>query len=343
MRATTLLANLITLSPFYMSHAIDLSTFVWWLSNDYPDLFRELHREGATTYFSRRLGRYLSIAQAILRIANGRSTDGPNAFNSASGRPATTDELDNLLELAFPNWILDARRDAVDDARLLCGALGNEIPLRRKVIKVQTVSRWHIQTTTCPALQLARDQVLSCSDTGFIVPTSALTDDFSQLIDETHCLVVPLKATSDESWRLHSSDGAIRFDHLAFTSDAGNELRTMLSLDEGRVMFDFESLLESFHRFRAELPILYVAKRSSVLVTYPIQPFALRDRFYSERAHFESSWEGCSKNFQARLDDLDRDRLPNHYYVCRNVVALPGVGAGMTAMPQALPHWTLPS
>ncbi|WP_162068021.1 hypothetical protein [Burkholderia sp. THE68] len=341
MRATTLLSNLLEAHPLYLSQTIDHGTFFWWLSNDCPDFFRELKEVNADAHFSRRLGRFLTIARSLFEFPNGSLMWSNHASIPTSRWPCMAEDIENLLRIAFPRWSVDARRDAVDDTALLCDLFNARFPKKEGVVEAPAVFRSYIAATDS-SLQFARKQASSCPDTAFIAPTSALADDILRLVAEKYCFVVPLKAKFDEAWRLHSTDGAMRFDFLAFTSDAANELRAMLSLDDGRVRIDFESVIEPWlHHFRTELPIVYATEGSSVLVRYPIQPFALRQRFHSAQTEFDLSWNDCSESFETRLDMLDRYKLPKHFYVCRNVISLPGTGTN--DKPEVLPHWTSPA
>lgn len=341
--ANAILTRLLHRHPSYLSYPIDVGAFSAWILADHPDFAKALINSGSANHFERRLGRYLCLAANHAKLLDALRRSAPYEQQSDwSPSAPSAQHLDHAIALVFPGWSSETRSDAFGDATLLLDALDRckQAP-KRDASTVNWTIRRRVAALS-PALERARREAESTPDTCFIVSSRDLPEDMQRQVSERYCLVVPLSAIFDESWILHSRDEEFSFDQLVFTDSASfNDLRTMLTTQEG-VMFDYEALQEHvFRRFRAELPIVYASKSSCVLVSHPLQPFRLEALFFCARTQFEYSWDcGSCVSFERQIQRLCRDGLPRHVYVNRAVRDLSGECSVPVDWP-ILRHWTL--
>ena len=341
--ANTLLTRLVHRHPAYLSYPINVGAFSAWMLADHPDFAKALIDSGSANHFERRLGRYLCLAGNHAKILDALRRTSPYAERlDWSPSAPSAEHLDRAIALVFPGWSNETRSDALGDATLLLGALDRckQAPKGGGSAVGRTIR--HRVAALSPALERARQEAESTPDTCFILSSRDLPEDMRRQVSERYCLVVPLSATFDESWILHSRDEEFSFDQLVLTDSASfNDLRTMLTTQEG-VMFDYEALQEHvFRRFRAELPVVYASESSCVLVSHPLQPFSLETLFFCARTQFEYSWDcGSCESFERQIQRLCRDGLPRHVYVNRAVRDLSDECSEPAYWP-TLRHWTL--
>ena len=344
--AAELLDTLIKHNGEYRNTRPDVATFLMWLSDDHPQFAIELGESGFTALFARRLGRFLCLAEKLDELVKVLAEAADEKALPGTDTMENKDTVRAAVQRTFPRWSSEVVGDVIDDAVILLNALE---PLastsESEVVKAPLVKRYMVNEVT-PALETVRRLAKIRFDTCFLVSRNDAPEPLSKYIHEKVAVVVPLVATFDESWIFHSTDVGISYQELVI--DDGNRLPSipvMMTLDERRVLFDFEALRESvFRSLRVQLPVMYVSTSATILVTYPFHQFAFENAFYSAVTGFQIAWENpdCDQPFEQRLDRLRRDSLPHFVYVNRFVDDM--TGHAVTSRPfQSFSHWLMPT
>ncbi|CAG9263220.1 hypothetical protein [Paraburkholderia caribensis] len=231
-------------------------------------------QSGSSRYSERRLGRYLFLVNNSPKLFRAMDDLAQLEQPVSQGNALTIEYLHQVLAKLFPHWDNAELHGTGADAALLMQTFHDLHYTSRRGGILPSMAKRHRVANLSPALKLAREHAESHPDTCFLVRSSELPNTMRELVSEQYYVVVPLAAQFDESWIYHPSATNVCFDPLVFTdSPSFNDIRMMLTVKHG-VMFDYEALKESvFRRFRAELPVVYISRASSTLITYPFQPF----------------------------------------------------------------------
>ncbi|SDJ36614.1 hypothetical protein SAMN04487926_14538 [Paraburkholderia steynii] len=337
--ACKLLEDLRRKNNEYLDGPIDVATFICWLREDNPEFAVEIDASSLTDHFARRLGRLLCLAERLEKIATHLYESGTHESSTAAYTKLDNSAVRETLRHAFPCWSKEVIADAVDDAaiilfrdetRALAGC--------NRVTSAPLVHRHRVQELTS-MLEHIRERAKSKLDTCYLISRDDVPQSLREFVLEKSAVVVPLSANLDASFIFHSKNNGVLFRELVIEEDGTPPLIPVMGLDDGRALFDFEALRESvFRRFRAQLPILYVSKIETVLVTYPFQQFIFENTYYSAVTGLQIEWENETVPFEVRVDQLRRTNLPRHVYVSRFVEDL-SRSRPITGVVRPLRHW----
>jgi hypothetical protein len=339
--ASALLRDLLKRNPDYLTDTIETGAFASWLYEDNPTFESTLNLSGSQQHFERRLGRYLSLANDSRKILRAMEELAQREQSDSAVNESDSRHLQEVLKKRFSRWNDAVLHDTLVDAGLLIRTIRDFTSAWASGGKLLATPKRHRVADRSPALVLAHEYAKSQTDTCYLVRSSELPDTMRELVAERYCVVVPLAAQFDESWIFHSSATNFRFEPLVFTdAPSFNEIRMMLAVQDG-VMFDYEAMTGSvFRKFRAELPVVYVTRSSSLLVSYPFQPFFVDSRCHGAHTELDIEWDLAStESFEALIRDRHLDNLPRHKYAFRSALDLTGECMNAVAWP-ILPHWT---
>ncbi len=264
--AARLLADLCSRNSEYRDAQAGVATFLAWILDDHPSFASQLDASGVTAYFARRLGRFLFLAVNQERLKAGYE----EAVGQPVARPVETAPNSGFvraaLRHALPRWSTEAVEDSIDDAIILLDSWKSQNE-KSEIVKAQLARRYLVKELT-PALQALRQRAKAVHpETCFLVSPCDAPKALRTYICEKIAIVIPLAATFDESWIFHCKDSGVSFRELVIEDAvAPPSIPVMMAFDSGRTLFDFEGLRERvFRHFRAELPVIYVSSRATVL------------------------------------------------------------------------------
>jgi hypothetical protein len=185
-----------------------------------------------------------------------------------------------------------------------------------------TAQRYRFYQLT-PVLETLRHLAQKRPDTSFLISKTDVPQSLQKYVSEDVAVVVPLLATCDEPWIFHGSDCSAIFREIVVTDGDAPSISIMLAFDQGRILIDYNVLAGNvIPRLRTTLPVLYISAETSVLVTYPFQAARYDAAFHAAVEDFHSAWEASSESFEQRLRRLQRDNLPRHVLVTRNIAVV---------------------
>lgn len=344
--ADNILTSILDRNSNYEVDTVDVGALYAWFADDCPSTASEIEQRGLVEILAARFGRYLALwghARGCLETMHQAARDELACRHIDS--PAR-EHIAAALRHCFPRWPDAARLDAMDDwIQLLSLWLHRTVASHGEGIEQDvSVSRYRTEDSSA-MLDLVRLEGRKSPDTAFLISPQELPETIAGKVTEDVCVAVRLTTEFDASWAFHAKASEINFQPLAFDdSPTGNELKLMLALNNGLILFEFEMLSKSvFRNFRAELPIVYVSPSSAILTTYPFNQFAMEARFFTEQTEFFESFHDSSfGSFERRIRDLNRNRLPRHVYVKTEVRSLSARDAAPSLhvdIPR-FQHWT---